>query len=65
MPWVPLKETPLIKLLQKLATLQTSVLELIAKEKLNNARARILSTRGLQLAQIERKKQPGNKDGKN
>lgn len=55
MAWTPLKDTPLIKLMERLATLQSAVTELIAREKLNDARARIISARGLQQMKVNRK----------
>jgi hypothetical protein len=45
----------MIKMLQKLAKLQASVSELIARQKLNDARARILTTHGLHHAREARK----------
>lgn len=55
MAWVPLKETPLISLLQKMIELQASAMELASKELLNSARTRAINVRGLQHMRKERK----------
>lgn len=62
MAWVPLKDTPVLQLLGKLAKLQTAVTELVTKEKLNDARARILSVRAVQHTRAARKERMREKE---